>query len=352
MSPEPPTTDNTHETPPDADTRLSAVFGYPRSGTTWLGSLIDTHPRVAYRFEPFHRVAPRNPTLQSIREKLSGNEASAADIDALRRVLLPADPMLERPPFFAKRLDARCSIGRSWLRPLWQKARPLHGLYGWLYSPRAAATHVVFKEVDCEREMIGAFGGSTHAIRGVYLLRHPCGVLRSIGEGQSQGLMPTARERVVGGLIAELDPPLSDAFGPRIDAMNRIERQALLWRLGADIALRLADQTGGRLLPVFYENLCDDTLGTMRRVFAHLGLEMTDATGAYIDASTSGQSHRKSMWTRGYFSTFRDTRAVMDRWKSEMPAEQQARVLAIVRDSAAFRLGVERAGWPDAPIDA
>ncbi len=32
--------------------RLVLVFGMPRSGTTWLGKIFDSHPETLYRHEP------------------------------------------------------------------------------------------------------------------------------------------------------------------------------------------------------------------------------------------------------------------------------------------------------------
>ena len=32
--------------------RVTLVFGLPRSGTTWLGKIFDSHPMTLYRHEP------------------------------------------------------------------------------------------------------------------------------------------------------------------------------------------------------------------------------------------------------------------------------------------------------------
>lgn len=34
--------------------RRAIVFGVPRSGTSWLGAMLGSHPRVQYRFQPIH----------------------------------------------------------------------------------------------------------------------------------------------------------------------------------------------------------------------------------------------------------------------------------------------------------
>ncbi|MDJ0687655.1 MAG: hypothetical protein QNJ41_04015 [Xenococcaceae cyanobacterium MO_188.B32] len=35
---------------------MGALFGLGRSGTTWLGAIVASHPEILYRFEPFHRL--------------------------------------------------------------------------------------------------------------------------------------------------------------------------------------------------------------------------------------------------------------------------------------------------------
>lgn len=36
------------------------IFGVPRSGTSWLGQIFNSHPRVAYRFQPLFSYAFKN----------------------------------------------------------------------------------------------------------------------------------------------------------------------------------------------------------------------------------------------------------------------------------------------------
>src|SRR5262245_36354035 len=37
------------------------VTGSQRSGSTWVGQMLASHPRVVYFWEPFNRMVPRSP---------------------------------------------------------------------------------------------------------------------------------------------------------------------------------------------------------------------------------------------------------------------------------------------------
>ena len=52
---------------------LAGVFGTSRCGSTWLGSIIASHPEVAYRFEPFHR-RKKEAVFLSLRKRIEAGD--------------------------------------------------------------------------------------------------------------------------------------------------------------------------------------------------------------------------------------------------------------------------------------
>ena len=84
------------------DLKMGSIFGTGRSGTTWLGAMVSSHPEIAYRFEPFHRLGATQPAVEEALETIRSNEFSYKDLSSVYQALLPAYPQAEKPPFFPK----------------------------------------------------------------------------------------------------------------------------------------------------------------------------------------------------------------------------------------------------------
>ena len=88
-----------------------------------------------------------------------------------------------------------------------------------------------------------------------------------------------------------------------------------------------------------------------RNSFKHLGLEMAQQSIAVIEESTKVQSKLVKKIKRGevginpYFTVFRNPQVSRDRWKTEMPKEDQMRVMEIVKDTEVFAIGAEKGLW-------
>ena len=199
---------------------LCGIFSKGRSGSTWLGSIVNTHPEVAYRFEPFHRLR-EDPDVARLRRSIEAGTFDATERDELYAILLRASPLTDRPPFFVKR-NAR-SRGKRLLWPAARRLPPLAPLYGALYTPRGAPV-VVLKEVTLEPVMEGLLrAGGT---RIVYLVRHPCAVVHSQIRGQEAGVMPTARQGVLSSLLEKHDPALAERVAAHPDATSAAGRSS------------------------------------------------------------------------------------------------------------------------------
>src|SRR5688572_3260279 len=97
------------------------AFGMPRSGTTWLGKILDSHPRTLYRHEPdtWHRL--ENVPLF----------ASPAHVPEVRQTLrdfiasLPemlADRVCGKRPLFPKEYASAAAVRRYATRSFIHKA--------------------------------------------------------------------------------------------------------------------------------------------------------------------------------------------------------------------------------------
>lgn len=326
-------------------TTLIGLFGTGRSGSTWVGSIIDSHPEVAYRFEPFHRLHHRR-AVTSWRERIERGDVENENLPNLYRLLLPAHPEVEKPPFFPK--SNALNLGKRWLWPPARRIAPLALPFAKLYAPRGRPP-LVFKQVSLARvfEQLAV----RTSMRLVYLIRDPRGVVASLTQGQRQGVMPTGQWSVLDSLMAKHDPELARRYTPQLDRLTPIEKNTLLWRMEVERATAACREEDNTLL-VSYEAMCEDPFTHARRIFEHCGLEFTEQTQRFLELSTSGSENRRNPYGDSgggkYFSVFRNPRHSMNKWKDQLRTEEIDAILDIVRDSPAFevferaRQGTER----------
>lgn len=327
------------QAPPQGN--LGAILSVGRSGSTWLGSIVNSHPDVAYRFEPFLRRRAHACIREAV--KLIESESfSDADLPKIYEGLLPAHPLTDKSPFFQKSHSR--SAGKSLLWPVCRGIGVLGGAYGRLYSPQGKP-FLIFKEVS--RRMLMQRLQDRTALRAVYLVRHPCAVVASMLRGQSADLMPSGRLDALGDLLADYDPELADKVGA-VDGLSPAAKNALLWRLDVEQGVRTArERDDGKV--VLYENLCREPAKVAREVLAFFGLAWHANVERYVPASggesSSVEESVNSDTSNSYFSVAKDTKETMNRWKSQLSAEEIGDILRHVEDSETFQYCAELGGW-------
>lgn len=316
---------------------LCGLFATGRSGSTWLGAMLDAHPRVAYRFEPLNRLK-RNAAVIDLVARLRDGRFTDDDADALYDQLLRADPMTDKRPFFAKQDTFVFGMDIAWRMA--RVAPPLRPLYAATYTPRDRRS-VIFKEVTQEPAMAALLESTNVPI--VYLMRHPCGTVASLVRGQSQGTMPTGRLGVIDNLLTDHGGDTAARFAGKTQAMDNVQRNALLWRMDVEKAVSAIDLAGRGLL-VTYEQLCDQPLAEIEHVFAAFNLDCPKAARDFLRKLRAGKTDPVDA-KDPYFTIMRDPAAEKDRWRQRFAAEDIAKVRDIVADSFAFERGAALGGW-------
>ena len=338
-----PTQSRSHE----ASLSLGAIFGASRSGTTWLGTLISSHPDVAYRFEPFHRLAKIQPDIARSLKMLRSPQLSSEHRSQIYHSLLPAYPEIEKPPFFHKNYQMPLNWGRGAIWPL-SRRNPLAGqIFRRLYTPNtasAASPTLIFKQVemvDVVTPLLEKLG-----VPLVYLMRHPCAVVWSRIQGQQNALMPTGRAQKLDNILRDCFPELAEQYAGKLE--TPAEKEAMLWRIDVESVLS-ACSSSPRGLPIFYEDLVANTLPVVEKVLEHFGLSLSQETVSFIEDSTHTtndlRQKRGEIGINPYFSVFRNSQAACDKWKDQMPVEERSRVTNIVSECKAFQMAMERGLW-------
>jgi len=313
----------------DAAPRLGALFGTGRSGTTWVGAVLDSHPDLEYRFEPFHRMKSDS-KFREARELLTSGELDDAHLETVYQTLLAPHPQIVRPPFFRK-TNSR-SLG---ILPAFKLARAVPSLssaFAATYAP-VPGTLLIFKEVTFERAMHRIL--SQTQMKVVYLVRHPVGVCSSELRGQLAGKMPTGRQEVLTEFLRDHRPDLLEEYQARIPEMSLLEKNAVLWRNDVELGLRAA-KLSDRCLVVIYEEVCKEP-ERFDEIFAHFGMSTHEATREFI--GSLAKMHRTPTSGQDMFSVMKNPAETAIRWRSQVPAEDQSKVMSLVADSEAFSVG-------------
>ncbi|WP_428487723.1 sulfotransferase [Rhodopila sp.] len=310
------------------------VLGSPRSGTTWLAKIIDSHPDVLYRHEP---------------DELAGPDQRAAPVDQIsawirQRGLRSA----AKRPFFAKswrpvpleftRKSLSLALAAAQRIPMTAAPASRLALPDLVALHRRHKVRAAVKLVNWD----GSLAVETMPdCRCCFILRHPCGQVASIMAGWADGRF--AASGTGSGEPVDLAEAVSFAatkgVGKReFDALSDAGKLAWGWLAFNEPAVeRLQHQPNARI--VIYEDLCRQTESLSKDLFAFAGLEWQQQTAAFLAASTRGGQ------SLGYYDVIRVTAVVADRWRQSMSRPDQDAVRAIVRTSPLTRY------WSDLAAD-
>lgn len=313
--------------------QLVLLFGMPRSGTTWIGKLFDSHPDVLYRHEPDSQES-----LPNLNDSESARRHFPAEVRAFaaglptRRSLRVAG----KKPLFAKTFmsDANFQLAR-WSTELARVAGRVYSRFPMLvhYDGRNYADRVVvWKSIQSLRVLAPTLV-ALDQVRCIHIVRHPCGYIASVLRGVRSSSFsdnsidwlpyPTAR-RTIG-------TPLGDRFGldgnfnQMLDDLTIEERLAWHWMLTNESA-RMEVGDSDRYFRVYYEDVCRDPLAGVASMFEFAGLELNTQSRDFITKST-GRSQDD------YYSVYKDPQAAAWRWREELDDETVKKIMAIAGQS-------------------
>lgn len=309
---------------------LILLFGMPRSGTTWLGKIFDSHPDTLYRHEPDSQG--RLDTLPLL--------ASAGDAERYRSFLekfakrLPSirdEKISASLPVFAKSYYSPYQLALRKMLVLGTKVASRHlrrlPVPNMTNIARHRQVSVVWKSVDS----LGRLGVLAHVYsraRCIIIFRHPCGYIASMLRGE-------ATRKFAGDILSSedwgeykqlVDLPAAKEKGfdlQTVQSMTEVERLSLKWALYYEHAL---DETAGmdNVISVRYEDFCESPREETRKAFQHCRLAMAPCVEHFIASSTSREDS-------AYYSVFKDPKVAAWKWKKELTSSQMEQVMSVVR---------------------
>jgi hypothetical protein len=308
------------------------VFGMPRSGTTWIGKLFDSHPDTLYRHEPDSVRKLKMPLFPEKEDAARYREELECFIEALPQMRSPE--VVGKQPLFPKSYQSSAGLAAYRASVLAAKAvSRVRRHFPSPYRPTAGGLErawLVWKSIESQ----GRLGTCMNALpeaRAIHLMRHPCGYVASVLRGEAtrrfSDATPAAERLWVLKLLLATVPGKN--YGVSLDELARLTpEERLAWRWVLTQEKTLADVVGcNRVLTMRYEDVCAEPFEATRRMFAFTGLEFHPQTERFVQAST-GATHK------AYYSVFKNPRAVANHWRSELPQPVIDRIMAVVRTSA------------------
>ena len=302
----------------------------PRSGTTWVGKIFDSHPDTLYRHEPDSwgtlnslPVAPDVRHAQQYRREVEDfvtrlPAARATKVAATlplfhKNYLNPLQFQARRLAVYAAKGAARL-VGREVPVPV-----PEPGV-----SP---AVRLVWKSIESAARL-GTLVRVLDGARAVLILRHPCGYVASTLRGEAGGKFESATRLADDLAMFELllDTPQARRFGLTRAALEKaapVERLAWFWLLINEKALEETREHPGCAV-LRYEDLCAEPLAESRRLFDAVGLGWHRQTAEFVSQSVASDRG-------GYYSVFKNPLKAANKWREELALADAHKILAITR---------------------
>ena len=322
-----------------SDTNLTIILGAPRSGTTWLGKIFDSHPQVFYRHEPDLAAGsePLPPYCPS--------NITQQDFEIAHRFVqhLPYERSLKAAcslPVFKKHQDDCLSYAARasavMLLKLAGKILPrrhhaMLRLPGGLDQPHGPRSHIVIKSVT-SLGRANLFATALPRARFILIIRNALGQVASRLQGIRTGLMPDP-----GVDPALLRTPVAQSQNLTtccLHAMPLAQRLAWEWALQNEKALSDISELP-RTKVVRYVDMVRDPASQAREILKFSGLSWEPGVAAFIRKSTEYKGHSR------YFQVMQDRHTLLTqpRWTLSPPERDQ--VLAVMRATNVGQL------WPE-----
>jgi hypothetical protein len=315
------------------------IVGKGRSGTTWIGSVFNTHPGFLYKYEPF-LAAKAGPW----RDWLGGIDHGEPDQRRQEFFRLCSTCLhdVDLPPFPPKHFRRKGAGILHFLHLAGKRLPAMRRLYESIGRPRMDQVEaVLIKDVNFPNEKLTRLC----EVLEPYLLcvvRNPFANVASYLQGIEEGLMQRPGAADVARVRGVLQSPGFETVAPYaggLETMSREAFEALRWRIQVEPLAAIARaHTKARL--VVYDDLCRDPVGGMRDLFAFLGREMPAATAAFLDKTVKGDD-RAARGRKAYYSVYRDPAESLSKWQRQLDGRQRAEMAAVLRESPLMTL------WPE-----
>jgi hypothetical protein len=313
------------------------LFGMPRSGTTWIGKIFDSHPDVLYRHEPdSYGTLNTIPMMATMDEAERWAETVRDFYTRLPEMRLSkisgSTPIFPKSYYTLVRFNLyKLSIFKSKVMTRFVREWPVRSF---LNTHALEKTRIVWKSIESLGRM-GVIARALPQAKGVQILRHPCGFAASYLRGyyakRFGADVPFSEDAAL--LRWCLGTAPAEKYSLTLDmlqSLHPIERLAWIWAVFNEKAY---DEI--KLLPncmtIRYEDVCHNPLIMSRQLFDFCELAWSPQTEKFLAESTSRTVDR-------YYSIVKDPVEAAEKWRKQLVPEDIERVMNVVSRTEIGRL--------------
>ncbi len=313
--------------------RVILILGAPRSGTSWLAKIFDSHPDVLYRHEPDTVLRNHDLPWMCTPEQVPDYRDAARDY--LHRLfdtstLKTAGSLPIFPKRYLSPTAAQFRSGAIYgLRGIEQipgirrllRGMPIPDLLDVTDHPEL---RLVLKSVS-SRGRARLFAEALPGMKTIFILRDPWGQVASMlrGLALSKFEFGVAVEELLNTEHARRYGITPELFA----ALPSVEQFAWNWAILNEKAIDdLAGIDGVKV--VRYQALCEAPMFETRALFEFTGLAWNRQTEDFLERSTTFCGRDR------YYQVFKNTQLAMNRWRKELAPEDQQRIHGVVRKTS------------------
>lgn len=303
-----------------SEEKIVVIVGSGRSGTTWLGSLLDSSEHTEYFYE-----------VTNYRD---------LDIDSgdMLKIKYPLSFRLQERYRFVSKLERailkfriKSGIGRSAA----EKSLRIHKPQ---YFIKNKPDVMLFKIVTPIKFALRADefrARYASSLKVVHIIRNPFSYLASEirqHEKNPERANKHFRERMDFILGNEYFKQYHELVAQCVEK-SPLDHMIVLWRISNEI---LFDQNGLDIIHIVYETLCRDTHQQVDMIYKYLDLPVSSQTSCHIE-ETTGISESES----GNWSIRKNADESMNRWRNEISELQYEAAKRLLQGSSLLSL------WPE-----
>jgi Sulfotransferase domain len=302
------------------------VTGLPRSGTSWIGKMLEASRQVIYVNEPLN---PRHPP---------GRSPGVLNAEITHRYqYICADNEAPWVSAFGDMLRLRYHLAAE--------LRRNHAPYDLVLASKYLTDFTVGKFRGRRALIDDPFGVMSSGwfaqrmrCKVVVSVRQPVSVVGSWRKLGWKALLDDVLGQPL--LMRDMFAPYADELQAAQDSNDPVRRAALLWRVTYAALGDLNERQPGLLHIQRYEDLANDPETGYRQLYAVCGLDWTDEARKRIVWATSdhGKKHSERTWTgilsRTAFKPM-DSRAALGAYRDRLSEQEIERVHEITDDVAA-----------------